>query len=105
MCVTNFSQIGPPTDEKGVSNTTFEGKIQKPKLKDRLWCITLRAACLFWCESQTKSCYLQWKGPNVVDIPDELAYVHYVVGGEVGNVPDVDVSLVRRGNGGFFFRL
>ena len=49
--------------------------------------------------------YLQWKGPNVVDIPDELAYVHYVVGGEVGDVPDVDVSLVRRGNGGFFFRL
>ena len=40
-----------------------------------------------------------------MDIPDELAYVHYVVGGEVGNIPDVDVSLVRRGNGGFFLRL
>lgn len=60
-----------------------------------------------------------------MDVPDELADVHYVVGGEVGyvpktmnkyqnfianrnhgfvswNVPDVDVSLVRRGNGSFF---
>ena len=75
-------------------------------LKDHLWWVTLYAACLFWHPSQTKVLlYLQRQGPDVVDVPDELAYVHYVVGGEVGDVTDVDVPLVRRGNGGFFLRL
>ena len=62
--------------------------------------------CFSIHQSQTKVLlYLQRQGPDVVDVPDELAYVHYVVGGEVGDVTNVDVPLVRRGNGGFFLRL
>ena len=38
-------------------------------------------------------------------VPDELAYVHDVVGGQVGDVADVDVSLVGRGDGRFLLRL
>ena len=49
--------------------------------------------------------YLERQGPDVVYVPDELAYVHDVVGGQVGDVADVDVSLVGRGDGRFFLRL
>ena len=40
-----------------------------------------------------------------MDVPDELADVHDVVGGEVGDVADVDVSLVGRRDGGLLLDL
>ena len=49
--------------------------------------------------------YLERQRPDVVYVPDELAYVHDVIGGQVGDVADVDVALVRRGDGRFLLRL